>query len=279
MPDNASPSGDISGVHPIEPASPVDSPANSDDDRDSFETFLDTIHDELQLHRDVGRRKITVILYRGHEFRRDRHAEETKPVQLWVCRHAGKFKCQGKFKLHVKDLQRITVGATVTDYAGHNHKPYSMDSYGLADVSAIPSVKTETDSLPKAQDGDNQTRPSADQPSTSAGVPAAGSSDDPAETVGKSPCNCRSLSRLSLGDISADFGQENMDSRVRSSPTGLRVLQPADSEEPGPTLDLTTVMVDTSQTDTRGFVFHKFVDCPRHSVRRASEDPTQDVDT
>ena len=263
----------LSGVERLESPSPVNSPVNPVDDRNSFETFLDTIHEELQIYHDVGRRKITIITYKGHEFRRDRASEMHKPIQLWVCRHAHKFHCSGKFKLHVRDLERVTVGATVENYVSHNHLPYRIEPCGLVDVSVISSVKTEANSSsPTPRIPRNQTSPPND-----ANESRAEDIDEGATAA--NACNCNGLSRINIGDISADFQGERINSRVRSSPiASTSAWQPAPDDEAGPTLDLTTVIVDTSKTDTRGFTIRKFIPCPRHGTGQDQEDRQRESD-
>ena len=198
--------------------------------RDSFETFLDTFCDELSFHTEVGRNKIDVILYQGFEFRRDRLTEKQKTDQLWVCRHAGKFKCKAKVKLHVPHLDDFTRGSSVTQAVPHNHQPYILESYGRANISVIESAHTSTD---QADASDSELRSN------------------------------HAISQLSAADFSADFDEVNLDAVARSSPIAPRVLRPAQAAHGDQAIDITTILIDTSQEDARGFRLQRYVQVPR----------------
>ena len=82
--------------------------------------------DELLLFQDVGPRKIDVIVYKGYEHRRERGSQCHKYNQKWVCRHAKKTKCKGKFKLTVRDLTNFLEEASITSFCEHNHEPLPL---------------------------------------------------------------------------------------------------------------------------------------------------------
>ena len=111
-----------------------------DENSNDFEGFLqslDTAEEELELRREVGKRKIDVILHRGYEYRCDRASERARLSQRWVCRYASKTKCKGKFKLIVRDLTDFMDGATIAEAVDHNHSPIRVKTYGMADIREV----------------------------------------------------------------------------------------------------------------------------------------------
>ena len=258
----------------LDAASPVENPVEPEDDRNSFEEFLDTVNDELQLVKDSGRKKIDVILYRGHEFRQDRAAEAEKPVQLWICRHSYKYKCKGKLKIRVVDYNNFIEGATVQQYVGHNHNPHQIEPTSLVDVSII-SDQSGIQTNDTSRDVAAPLSPVISDPeATSPKRPTHGSEVSVKEEDMHDTRDSHAISRISDRSIAADFTEGNLDSRVRSSPVGdLRTMRPAAPDEAAsPSLDLTTVVIDTSQKDTRGYTVRKFVPCQREKPEEDSSD-------
>ena len=240
---------------------------------------LDVLSEEIKLHQGMGHRKIDVIIYKGFEHRCDRRADREKYSQVWRCRYAAKFGCKGKFRLEVVDLDNIEVDSVVTNYVDHNHLPFSIDSYGLTNVSTLP---------------DN------DQSSFGAN----GTSEQ-----------SHVISRLNEDEFSMDFDPEGFGSRIQSSPirTALVDIQvinctpsvddsdeaaPHPAPEPTPMLapqlvpasvpeatpgapaardqpdpDLTTHLVDTSNFDARGYRVQAFREVRRDSVGQDESQP------
>ena len=231
---------------------------------------LDVLSEEIRLEREIGRRKIDILMYRGYEHRCDRRSDRFKYVQHWKCRYAAKFKCRGGFKLDVVDLEDIEADSIVSCVKDHNHEPYSIDSYGLANVSEL-------------QDFD-ESEPSAPEDSE----------------------NSHAISQLDDGEFSFDFNLNGLGTRVQSSPirtarTDIYVISctpPVDVEEdatadpepaaasadeeqyqakttPNPAVvasattgdpDASTVLVDTSQFDARGYRVQAYRDPRRVSL-------------
>ena len=181
---------------------------------------------EFDFHQNVGSRKISVLVYDNYEFKRDRGTERLKMDQLWVCRWARKFKCKSKLRLLVQDLEDIRTGSTITLLEDHNHAPYCPDNYGIIDVITI-------------------------QEEMNLGTPEESASDH-------------------FSDLSRDFEAEVVSGVVQSSPIPkpLRMLRlsQGDEDQGVETIDITSILVDTSKTDTRGMVFRRFVEVPRNST-------------
>ena len=196
----------------------------------SIEEYAESIHPDLELLRNVGRRGIDILVHKGYHFRLDRASHRRKPVQTWVCRFAHRYRCKSKFKLQVQDPDRTLVGATVNFLEDHNHP-------------ICRSIDSETTS---------STLPSEQHDQASSNV------DTSAHT------STHAISRLSATDFEQDFALDELDSRVRSSPlvTGMEVRRPSlEEEDPNlPAIDITT-LIDTGEKDTRGFTIRKFVKC------------------
>ena len=199
---------------------------------EEFRYFLDTMEQELKLCKDVkakGGRKIDVLLHDGHEFRCDRPEMRKKANQTWVCRHAHAYKCKSKFRLNVTDLADPANGSTMSDFINHNHRPYHMESYGLANISVL-SVNQSTD----------------EQHENALNLPGFDSDH-----------------RLNSAEFSGDFNPEVMEDRIRSTPLEAHN---EDDRNPFASLgpialnvgNLTDSVVDTSQKDVRGFTIRKF---------------------
>ena len=236
---------------------------------------LDVLSEEIHLQREMGQRKIDILMYRGYEHCCDRRADRLKYVQHWRCRYAVKFKCKGGFKLDVVNLDDIEADSIVSCVKDHNHDPYSIDSYGLANVSELPDV--------------DQSQPSAPEDSE----------------------NSHAISQLDEGEFSWDFGLGGLSTRVQSSPirtalTDIYVISctpPIDAAgdvevEPEPAttpdeeeqqrasttpipavvapettgeMNASTVLVDTSQFDARGYRVQAYRD-PRR-ISQGSDNP------
>ena len=82
--------------------------------------------DELVLFQDVGPRNIDVIVYKGYEHRRERGSQCHKFNQKWVCRHARKTNCKGRYKLTVQDLVNFFDEASISSFCDHNHEPLPL---------------------------------------------------------------------------------------------------------------------------------------------------------
>ena len=186
---------------------------------ESFKEFLDVaVDDGLELRRNVGRRKIDVLLHNEYEYRRDRATEGVKLTQLWVCRFASRTKCKGRFHLSVKDLSDFTEGATISRLTHHNHAPHRVKTYGLDEVTEIVSVDSST-------------------------------------TNDASLSTSHAISQISEGDFSMDFGQSNLDARARSSPVAASRgswSNTVDITTPATTLDTSWDLVGVSQEDLPG---------------------------
>ena len=100
----------------------------------------------MELHRDVGLRRINVLIYKGYDLRLARSDDRVKERQTWICPHAKKFNnCRARLKLEVRDLLNIIPGATVVDFVEHNHDPKVMNSYGLAVERTLPDTPTDVE--------------------------------------------------------------------------------------------------------------------------------------
>ena len=122
---------------------------HADDSLEQFQDFLDSADENIQLLDNVGKKKISIILFRNYEFRTDRRAVREKQSQLWVCRWAGKYRCKCKLVLDVEDPQNITRSYNATLIGEHNHQPYRPESYGFMEFTEIredgPQQPTEDD--------------------------------------------------------------------------------------------------------------------------------------
>ena len=181
---------------------------------ENFKQFLDTAVQELELFTNMGRKGIDVILHHGFEVRRERSAEKRKHIQLWVCRYGTRFQCKGRMRLHVKDLDDFMKGAVVETVCEHNHKPYRVNTYGMANVTEVftsdPSYTTSQDDM------------------------STHSSE-------------HAISQLPESDFSMDFGRDNIASKSKSSPvaTAQRNSQALGSQLSS--LDLSWDLVGLSQ--------------------------------
>ena len=241
---------------------------------------LDVLSEEIKLHQGMGRCKIDVLLYKGFEHRCDRRADRERYSQIWRCRYAAKFGCRGKFRLEVMDLENIEADSMVTNYVDHNHLPFSIDSYGLTNVSTLPDY--EQSSL----------------------------------SVNETSEQSHAISHLNEDEFSMDFDPEGLGSRIQSSPirTALVDIQvisctpPMDDSveeaasmpapEPVPMLapvlvprsaceifsaatpvvpttdlDVTTQLVDTSNFDARGYRVQAYREVRRDSVGQDESQP------
>ena len=107
---------------------------------------------EFQLFQGVGPRKIDVITYRGFEYRRDRGSQRYKFNQRWVCRHASKMECKGKFKLFVSDPASFPKDTSITLLCDHNHEPVqNSDLIATTPIDIpIPSVQPNDNPIESA---------------------------------------------------------------------------------------------------------------------------------
>ena len=239
---------------------------------------LDVLSEEIRLEREVGHRKIDILMYKGYEHRCDRKADRLKHVQLWRCRYAAKFKCRGGFKLDVVDLDDIESDSVVSCVKDHNHQPYTINSYGLANMSELIDTDVQPSDLEETE-------------------------------------HSHAISRLDEGEFSRDFGPDGLEARIQSSPirtarTDIYVITCAppvddldDMEEtqdaeaaplnqaqllatpstfpPAMGLaastdpDISTVLVDTSQFDARGYRVQAYRDPRRISQGSNASQPPQ----
>ena len=117
-------------------------------------------------------------------------------------------------RLHVKDLDDFMKGAVVETVCEHNHKPYRVNTYGMANVTEVftsdPSYTTSQDDM------------------------STHSSE-------------HAISQLPESDFSMDFGRDNIASKSKSSPvaTAQRNSQALGSQLSS--LDLSWDLVGLSQ--------------------------------
>ena len=156
---------------------------------------------EITFFKNVGRRKIDVILFDKYEYRRDSASEKGRPSQKWVCRYANKFDCKGGFRIIVQNQDDFLNGATISNGRNHTHDPFHMHmfnsdylGYSTDDPCAVGAIKTEE-------------RPNA------ALIPAR---------IKASQASTHLISLLHEEDFSADFATYNMDKRATSSPNAHR---------------------------------------------------------
>ena len=202
----------------------------------SLENFLDVLEAELQFRQDGNKRKTDVLIYQGYEHTRDRLADKQCPTQYWHCRHKHKYKCKARLTLRVTDLEDITRGAAVDNFTPHCHPPYRMKSYGTTNVSALHTTDgSEANITADVYDSSNHV-----------------------------------ISGLSEGELERDFNQDILDAKACSSPAeekrSLRRLEDDASQigaGGGSSVEITTLMLDTSQIDARGYPFKKFIECKR----------------
>ena len=99
--------------------------------------------------------------------------------------------------MKARDLINFAVGATVSDLQEHNHSPYRVNTFGLADITEVGSDHSSIRST---------------------------ITDD-------TDASNHAISQLNEGDFSTDFGQGNMESRARSSPVPTWEYGTADISE------------------------------------------------
>ena len=209
----------------------AESPSRADEGKSpqntsSLESFLDVLNEEIQLQEKGEKRRTDILIHQGYEHMRDRPGDRSNHNQYWHCRHKAKQKCKARLTLRVKDLNNITKDATIDNFVPHCHPPYHMKSYGTAEVSVIHSTDA---SLGNAT----------------------------ADGTGKSN---HAISQLSEGD----FNQDNLISKACSSPAaGKRSTLQHDPTQSahmmGSSVDITTLGINTSQVDARGYPITKFV--------------------
>ena len=247
------PAEDLLTIPVAQLTSTAGSSGSSSGSLNNFKHFLDTVAEEMELRERVGPKSIDVLIYKEYDLRLASRDDRNKARQTWICRHTRKYgNCRGRLKLEVHDLVNITPGAIVIDYTPHNHKPKVMESHGMAAERTLPDTPTDLDGTASF---DNAT------PSLHA------------------------ISRLSERDFEDDFADANIKAKRHSSPfTSMErpddqeagpssVLRPPDVGE-NPTLDLTTVMVDTSQVDVWGYTIQRYVTRPRAAADIPGEPPT-----
>ena len=202
---------------------------------EQFLDFLDSADEDIQLLDNVGRRKISIIVFRNYEFRTDRRAVRKQRNQLWICRWARKYDCKCKMILDVDDPQDITKQYHASLIGGHNHQPYRPESYGFMEFTEL--------------------RPDGPEQHTE---------DDAAN------------------DVSRDF-RVALEEGLTSSPivppsaqqhNNVDVNVNADAD-----MELTTILMDTSEHDVRGMVRQKFVTVPRSNVDQTDVQPSTSTQT
>ena len=105
-------------------------------------------------------------------------------------------------------------------------------------------------------------------------------------TAGSLSISNHAISRLSEREFAQDFEQDRIMSQTCSSPAPQRVLQLSKGDNSskkgssaGASLDITTMIVDTSNIDTRGYPFQKHVTVTRkykEAKLRGKKDDAQD---
>ena len=206
----------------------------------SIETFIDVLHEELELHYNVGRNQMDVITYREYEHRKDRRAEALKYEQLWVCRYAGKFRCPGKFKLLVRNLDDILADARLKDWRDHNHDPYRISDTNSTANRIIKDEPTDSEAPDESENDVSSTH---------------------------------AISRLDESQFSRDF--ENLNAGTHSSPQGAT---PARRTAPDSDADLSdtlsTLSLHHGVLDEQGYEkITYFHGRPSKSKRQPSSDP------
>ena len=116
-----------------------------------------------------------------------------------------------------------------------------MESYGLATERTLPDTPTE-------QDG--------------------------TANFSGTPASLHAISNISERDFSVDFAADALDDKLHSSiaestPDPRRILCPA-NQDGAEAVDITTVLMDTSQVDARGYKISRYVPCPRTTSATAS---------
>ena len=188
-----------------------------------FEDFLDTAAAEIKLLSGVGHRSIDIILRSGFEYRRDRHTEKTKLSQLWVCRYANKFKCKGKLRITTRCLDTFPLGAEVLQLKEHSHPPHRVNTYGWGSVTEVHTSDASTD--------DNT----------------------------HSTSSAHAISQIDEGEFSADFDEEIITSKRKSSPATSATRSPSSidrdlSAARSPSLDLSWDLEAVSQEDINPYL-------------------------
>ena len=219
---------------PVLSATALGASRENSGDLEQFQEFLDTVTEELELFTGVGPKRIDVLLREGFEYRRDRATERTKLSQLWVCRYAGKFRCKGKFRLNVRDLDDFITGASISSPVEHNHAPHRVNTYGCASVTEVQTSN-----------------------------PSINTSPSPESYILESS-RVSSLA-ISQEDLSADFGP-NVQSGMISSPVGSANRGSAtalEDQSQASEADLSWDLVGVSQEDVNPF--HAISHVPRRS--------------
>ena len=102
-------------------------------------------------------------------------------------------------------------------------------------------------------------------------LPDTPTDPDGALSFENTPGSAHAISRISERDFEEDFGAEALGSLLHSSAAepSPNILRPALNDDLG-TVDITTVLVDTSQVDARGYKISKYVPCPRSLAQQPS---------
>ena len=208
---------------PPPPELDISNPPASDADSTSQCNIRATAHPEMELLTGVGTHNIDILVFRGHELRLDQAKDSKSLTQTWRCRYYHRHKCKARLKLLRNNLHDVE-GATVLSLVGHNQACQS-DPLTIND-SAIKNQQLN-DTLSNSESASKE--------------------------------NVHAISMISDGDISRDFGPEELDARVQSSPVPLE--QSRQSEDPlkPPVVDATTLALDSSSVDIRGYPITKFV--------------------
>ena len=240
----------------------------------SFLESLNVLSEELNLQRGVGVRKIDVLNYKGYEYRCDRATERSKRTQRWCCRYAAKFGCKAKFKLDVADLDDIVTDAVVHSEVPHNHGPFQIESYGLANVSNLQGSGANQSSIATPLD-DSHAISRLDEQEFSqdfgSGNLGARTQSSPIRAAG---IEIDVIDITSAGPI-ASFPAREFDEDVAGATSSPATTQSAAPSNPnvnaiGATADLTTVLVDTSRCDARGYKFQAYREYRRDSIHASA---------
>ena len=238
----------------IKPGSPLQATADveeSPQNTSSLENFFDVLEEELLFRQEGKGRKTDVLIYQGFEHTRDRLADRQCFTQYWHCRHRMRHKCKARLTLRVTNLEDITHNSTVANYTPHSHPPYRMKSYGTVDVSVIHSTDGSIGDATANTDHSNH-----------------------------------AISQLSEGDFARDFDEDNLTSKASSSPTAGDQVRRSSVDDPlqeaaGGTasVEITTLQLDTSERDARGYPIQKFIPCQRrykNQVIKQQRNPGED---
>ena len=197
----------------------------------SLLNFFDVMEEDtrMQFFTRMGEKNIDILRYRDYDLRRNSLAERRANIQRFHCRHNRKFKgCKGKLKLRVADPDNLVETCEVLDYVHHNHDPYRMKSYGHINVTELSDIQAQGTAFNNVSDFSNP----------------------------------HAISLINTGELSDDFQASNLNDKVRSTPMPPpKCLKLSGGK--GPSVEITSLCIDTSQKDVRGYTIRKAVQFQR----------------